>query len=387
VKDFRPEDVLAAIVGTTGFASQVLSPMMVELNLRRAEGQSTLLKLGRVFVIPMIAAGVVSAISDALRLPEVLGGLAIVTFVALAMTLGIQGNRKARRRRLAGIAEKYDVDVERVTELDAGIVRDARLLLEIKQSVTALDGRPFSSDLGTNVAEALAAAMIKTELFERLVPGSDLESQLQKVRVRKESLEKLGKDVRFNPFISTGVAVFGRAEEVLLNRRDMMAVCEQLRERYGHRVAETGTPAVGIAAPMLSARELFDEGRGQFQARNFHASRASFEKVLAEVPAHPNAQFLLGASLLELGQIEESIRILRKAVEAQPEQPDFRNTLGMALGRLGHFDEGEVHMARAAFLGHPQAREVLANTGMDYCRRCAAPHKAGAVCSRCSSAV
>lgn len=139
--------------------------------------------------------------------------------------------------------------------------------------------------------------------------------------------------------------------------------------------------------PASEARELFDHGKRRFQERDWEAARAAFEKVLAKAPGHLNAQFFLGASLAELGQLGEALPLIERCVEAEPEQLDFQNTLGMVLGKLGRIEEAERHMARAAFLGHPQARGILENTGMGYCRNCAAPMKKGsAVCPRCGAA-
>jgi Flp pilus assembly protein TadD len=107
------------------------------------------------------------------------------------------------------------------------------------------------------------------------------------------------------------------------------------------------------------------------------------------VPNHPSAQFFLGASLAELGRESEALLHLESAAVQTPNHPDVQNVLGMILGRMGRIEEGERHVALAASLGHPQARETLANTGMTWCPGCAAPRAladAGRVCSECGQA-
>ncbi|MEV6897101.1 hypothetical protein [Amycolatopsis sp. NPDC051372] len=86
-----------------------------------------------------------------------------------------------------------------------------------------------------------------------------------------------------------------------------------------------------------------------------------------------DAQFLLGASLLESGDVKASIAPLTRCVELAPDHSDGHNTLAMALGRLGRTGEAEVHLAHAAYLKHPQAPETLRGMGLGYCRRCGDP--------------
>lgn len=95
-------------------------------------------------------------------------------------------------------------------------------------------------------------------------------------------------------------------------------------------------------------------------------------------PQSVESQFLLGASLLRAGDTGASVGPLRRCIEMEPDHADARNALGMALGRLGQEEEADRQLARAAHLGHVQAPQTLAAMGMDYCRRCVAPVKAGA---------
>ncbi|WP_406628932.1 hypothetical protein [Amycolatopsis sp. WGS_07] len=105
-------------------------------------------------------------------------------------------------------------------------------------------------------------------------------------------------------------------------------------------------------------------------------SRRSKRGRKAAAPLEPgsaDAQFRLGASLAEAGNPEAAAAPLRKCVELAPDHVDGHNTLGMVLGRLGRPAEGEIHLARAAFLGHPQALRTLRALKMSYCRRCGCP--------------
>jgi len=136
----------------------------------------------------------------------------------------------------------------------------------------------------------------------------------------------------------------------------------------------------------VEARGLFERGQTLFKERKWDEARAAFDQVLARVPGHGNAQFFLGASLAQLGRENEALPMLESAAAQTPKHPDVHNTLGMVLGRLGRIQDGERHLAVAASLGHPQAREVLAKTGMTWCASCAAPRAladSGKACAQC----
>ncbi|MEV4472826.1 hypothetical protein [Nonomuraea sp. NPDC049504] len=105
-----------------------------------------------------------------------------------------------------------------------------------------------------------------------------------------------------------------------------------------------------------------------------HREAASSFAVATQLePNSVNAQFLLGASLAQVGDPDAAVAPLQKCVELDPNHLDGHNTLGMVLGRLGRHTEGEVHLAKAAFLGHPQSPQTLRALNMSYCRRCGGP--------------
>ena len=136
----------------------------------------------------------------------------------------------------------------------------------------------------------------------------------------------------------------------------------------------TSPPAPTTRTELPSrAEKHFDEGKAHFTAGRWAQARAALERAVELAPASPNAQFLLGASRIQLGDLEGSIGPLTRCVELDPRHPDAHNSLGMALGRLDRFQEADRYIARAAFLGHPQARQTLARMNMDFCRQCGAP--------------
>jgi len=70
----------------------------------------------------------------------------------------------------------------------------------------------------------------------------------------------------------------------------------------------------------------------------------------------------LSTALLRAGRLEEGLRIARRAVELDPDEPRGRATLGWALIKLGRQDEGLAALQRARII-EPESTMWLAQYG------------------------
>jgi tetratricopeptide (TPR) repeat protein len=129
----------------------------------------------------------------------------------------------------------------------------------------------------------------------------------------------------------------------------------------------------GPAAQDGTAEQFFEQGKRAFGQENYAVAAQAFESSLRLAGDVPTAYFLLGASRSRLGDNAGALAPLSRCVELVPDHAEAHNALGMTLGRLGRHDEADIHLARAAYLGHVQAFGTLAAMDMDYCRNCAAP--------------
>jgi len=147
-----------------------------------------------------------------------------------------------------------------------------------------------------------------------------------------------------------------------------------------------GVPAA-TAAPdqgAVSAGLFFNVGKAGFQAGRWDEARMALEEAVSRAPDSAAARFLLGASLAELGRTEAALPHLEASVELDARNANAFNTLGMVLGRLGRTEEADRHLAKAAFFGHSQAAQTVANMGLGFCPRCGALLAApGQVCAAC----
>jgi Flp pilus assembly protein TadD len=121
------------------------------------------------------------------------------------------------------------------------------------------------------------------------------------------------------------------------------------------------------------ARALFERGKKDFFRGRYERAAETLAETVRLAPHSADSQFLLGAAHFRLGQSDKAVGPLRQCVDVDPDHGDAHNALGMTLGRLELHDEAEVHLARAAYLGHVQAPDTLATLRMDFCRTCAAP--------------
>src|SRR5882757_8949624 len=114
------------------------------------------------------------------------------------------------------------------------------------------------------------------------------------------------------------------------------------------------------------AEKFFNSGkRFFFEHRDYERAAQAFEASLRLEPLQPHGQLLLGVCRLESGDVAGALPPLAHCVRLEPEHRDGRNALGMALRRLSWADDALIQFARAAYLGNPQAPDMLAEAGMD----------------------
>lgn len=90
---------------------------------------------------------------------------------------------------------------------------------------------------------------------------------------------------------------------------------------------------------------------------------ALYRRVLAEVPAHPDALHLLGVVTLQLGDAGAGERLIRQAILANPMAAAFHKNLGKALAQQGRWDEAVAAQRRAVELA-PADADAFTNLGL-----------------------
>jgi CHAT domain-containing protein/tetratricopeptide (TPR) repeat protein len=140
-------------------------------------------------------------------------------------------------------------------------------------------------------------------------------------------------------------------------------------EPQGNDDARTDPPAEVVAV----AAKAFEAGKDLIGQGDYRQAAELLESVVRLFPAEASAQCLLGVSRFNDGDEAAALMPFATCVYLEPDHKDARTGLGMTLRALGCTEQAPVHLAHAAHLGHPQAPAVLAEMGMDFCRKCGAP--------------
>ena len=96
----------------------------------------------------------------------------------------------------------------------------------------------------------------------------------------------------------------------------------------------------GASMPSSSGPEYdpvveYRKGVDAFEAKDFKKAAAAFRRVVAVAPTHAPAQYLLGASLLGLGDYKHAIKPLEAALKADSTLIDAQRDLAISFARQG----------------------------------------------------
>lgn len=144
--------------------------------------------------------------------------------------------------------------------------------------------------------------------------------------------------------------------------------CDRETAAAAIEVAPQPAPAVGedLALQVASADSALDalllRAFEQHAAGEAGAALATCQEILSSDPEHAGAYHLSGVMAAEGGKLEMAEGLLRRAVEGAPEVPEYFNSLGFILYKLGKEDDAEAHFREALRLqpGHADAEANLA---------------------------
>lgn len=91
-------------------------------------------------------------------------------------------------------------------------------------------------------------------------------------------------------------------------------------------------------------------GKLHHRFENWEEAQQAFEMSLRYHPNHPGAHYYLGRALVQQGQPEAAVDVLKRAIELEPRRPEYHATLATALGQMGRYDEGAASVSQALSL-------------------------------------
>ena len=160
--------------------------------------------------------------------------------------------------------------------------------------------------------------------------------------------------------------------------RRLMLVAESCREqgRFSESVpflvralarieagAETG---LDVEKDALRAALRFQLGEAYERSRRYDEAADQFQAVLALQPENSHAMNYLGYMWADNGEnLEQALELIRRAVDLDPNNGAFVDSLGWALFRLGEFEQARRHLERANQLV-PRDSTILEHLGDVY---------------------
>ncbi|GEN99081.1 hypothetical protein NSE01_09140 [Novosphingobium sediminis] len=96
-----------------------------------------------------------------------------------------------------------------------------------------------------------------------------------------------------------------------------------------------GGMAPSQSAPQYDPAAEYQKGIAAYQAQNFKDAATAFRRVTDVVTTHAPAQYLLGSSYLQLGDLKKAKRPLEMAVKYDAAMIEAHRDLGVVLAKLG----------------------------------------------------
>lgn len=211
-------------------------------------------------------------------------------------------------------------------ELELGRTDEARRLFE---DVLADDSTVTGGHLG------LGKVALTQRLFEEAV--GHLQAAFAQQPEATEILHALGLAYR-------GIGDMDRAEEFLAQAQG------DIRSRTA--VMTRADPLNDLTALRRDARYYFLHGKRSFDARRFEEAVAAFRKAVEADPEDPNSRYNLGLALLEMNQPEAAVEEFEEILQRQPEHAQGLYGRALARNRMGDLAGAEADY-RAAVATNP----------------------------------
>jgi protein O-GlcNAc transferase len=148
---------------------------------------------------------------------------------------------------------------------------------------------------------------------------------------------------------------------------------------------------VGFAQDATSALKQADAayraGSVAFSKNDYPTARVDFEKVIHLVPADEQGYRALGLTLLRMGNAEESVRNLEKALSLKPSDSDAQMGLAIAYDRLHAPAKEVILLGKLEAAARAQKHALPADIEAMYARALAATHQPAAAIIHMKQAV
>ncbi|MEZ0109336.1 tetratricopeptide (TPR) repeat protein [Catenulispora sp. EB89] len=139
-----------------------------------------------------------------------------------------------------------------------------------------------------------------------------------------------------------------------------------------------------MGGTLEEAEQLFERGKALVFQDRFREAAEILEAVVALAPGDGATRILLAVSRFNSGDYVGSLAPAAFGAYMEPSHAVAHTILGEALRQVGRPEDAARHLARAAWLGNPQAASLLAEMDQESCGRCGGAVDPAARCRRCA---
>jgi tetratricopeptide (TPR) repeat protein len=162
------------------------------------------------------------------------------------------------------------------------------------------------------------------------------------VRLRAQALAKLGRGAEATKLLEDGIASRPDSREYVVGLADLYS--DQKRTDDAVRILEQARSKMGDDETLtLQLATVYEAGDRITDAEK------ELRRLLQRDPRNANALNSLGYMFANRGvRGTEAVELAQRAVELEPDNPAYLDTLGWALFKIGKVDEADTPLARAA---------------------------------------
>lgn len=225
------------------------------------------------------------------------------------------------------------------------------LLAQLSQGLTTdelLHRHPFERN--PQAMAALLALWVIGGVVE-LDQSPSVEAQ-REAQLRKKKAEAIRK----------AVASAAPSAEDDVRRSRQARIRARLKQRKKGKAAPGGVAGIMASLDKVSSEVAYETGVRQLRAGQYEQAIAALQQAVELAPHNvhyyaPLAQALLAWNRSAANELRYALRVLKKAVQLDPERGDTYHWMGLVLFRMGAREEAKLTLRRAIELGNPHIQE------------------------------
>jgi tetratricopeptide (TPR) repeat protein len=240
--------------------------------------------------------------------------------------------------------------------IDAGQFQDA-----LKKLKPFIDDHPDDAECLSYLGVAQNGIGLGVQANDTFKQAYNLEPSFYTLQNLVQSMIRHGHD-------DEALAVLKDAPKAVTSHRSFGPFYMICTERLGTLDDAIAFGTSAVEQDPMNQEMQAELARLMMAARDYQAAAVLLEKLTAQEEASPALLINFGTVLGRLDRDDEATAVFAKAIEREPENPQFINALAKHHRKLGHFDAAEADFVRALALDASSA-QIHSDLGSFYLSR------------------